>query len=167
VHITALNVIHPITKATDLEQQRKFIEAEKSRMRQGEINPFDPNFDKVINSQRIRKIRKATTTRAKYADRIRISSAERFKTKKRFDVILDVFGPLFHSAFPEEVMQSYIEALEENGEIITPMKIMFGPDKIDKTYTDSKTGQIYKIEITPLIGGEAVFWSIKKVPVKE
>jgi len=160
VWITSLNIIHPkpIQRPGLIKQKRLTDIYQKHASRKINILTAESLIEQTKAAERIRQ---ETMGRAKAVDEIRVSSGERFKTKKRFGLILDIFGPLYYSKYPEEVMQSYVEALEENGEIIVNGDSA-KEYKLEREYPDPKTGKKYSLQTTPL-DKFGRLWSIRKV----
>jgi len=163
VLITSLNIIHPKPIENPMTMAGKKIQKIDQAVLDRKISP-DRAQSLKEHTLSAEKIRKETMQRAKSVDELRISTAERFKTQKRFGIILDIFGPLHYSDFPQEVMQSYIEALEEGGEIITNGEAAVRY-KIQREYRDSKTKKRYSIK-RERVDERGRIWSIKKVPVQ-
>jgi len=95
-----------------------------------------------------------------FADDIIVSSAERFCPPRKFDVIIDIFGPSEYSHFPGMLFPQYGAALKENGLLV----LHAGTNNVTNNSTFYMTETGPKILNEPRTGRKFFFEQVTHLP---
>ena len=110
VFVTALNLS---SARLPYKKDAKMIELiNKSTKVWGDSNSPVPQLMALKRLQKDRKL----------VDEYRVSPIETFSTRRRYDVITDIFGPLAYSSKAERVLEQYFKLLRKNGRVVFALK---------------------------------------------
>jgi len=63
---------------------------------------------------------RAAVERAEKVDELRISSIEKLKTDRKYDIIFDIYGALTYAFREKDVLEKYLSILQTGGVVVTP-----------------------------------------------
>jgi SAM-dependent methyltransferase len=109
LHVTAISLTHPNMHPNSIQEFKRrnkhdtFIEQSKlNKLREEKLDAIE-----------------SAKEYSKKLDEVKVGFVENFESKEKYDLILDLYGPVTHSRNPESIVKKYFEFLEEGGELIS------------------------------------------------
>jgi len=157
VFVTALNPVHYKLPKSD----RGRLDAQLKMLKTSSV-PADAKKARELEAHL--ELLETAEKNAVLVDENRVGMIETFRAKRKYGLVFDFYGPIFHSRFKPRVLEAYLRILEPNGILVTTVRpnenilALFGP----KGGHARQTG--FFLQFEPIEGTE--LWKATKMAVK-